>query len=80
VNVPTMARGLQHDSASPRVDDGSALVFIGETGRFRDEAGIWWPKDHGHLLPDGYAIGMEMTIKAADLAGSRARRLSPCVP
>lgn len=30
---------------------------------FRDEAGTWWPKGHEHLLPDGYAVGMQMKIK-----------------
>jgi hypothetical protein len=30
---------------------------------FRDEAGAWWPKGHERLLPDGYAVGLEMKIK-----------------
>lgn len=29
---------------------------------FRDEAGTWWPQGHERLLPDGYAVGMEMRI------------------
>ena len=53
-----MAAGLPGDQRKVR-GKAPGLIYA-----FRDEAGTWWPRGHERLLPDEYAVGLEMTIKA----------------
>lgn len=52
-----MAAGLPGDQRKVR-GQAPGLIYA-----FRDESGTWWPKGHERLLPDGYAVGVEMKIK-----------------
>ena len=52
-----MAAGLPADQRKVR-GEAPGLIYA-----FRDEAGTWWPKGHECLLPDEYAVGLELKIK-----------------